>query len=249
MTDRLQASVSEGFARVTLARAPVNALTADYLGEISALFAGLAGRDDVKGVVLESAFKVFSAGLDLRETQGFGAAEQTAIVDALNRTFTDLYAFPKPLVAAVGGAAIAGGLFFPLTADLTVATRAATFGLAEVRVGVDFPVGPLEIARAELSPAGLRRLMLTGRPVDVTRAREIGIVDTVAEPGALIEAALAAVRDLAGAPPLAYAAVKAQIRAPTLDQLRRAIAEGSDPARDGWFTDETKAAMAAAIAR
>ena len=239
----------DGIAVLTLARAPVNAMNPDFLGAIDRALEALGADPGVRGVVVASALKVYSAGLDLREMQGYGQSEQAAIVDALNQTFRDLYGFAKPIVAAVNGAAIAGGMFLPLTADHTVAVANAKFGLSEVQVGANFPAAPMEIARAELLPSGLRTLMLSGRPVEADRALHFGVVDEIVPDAKLMEKAIGVARDLATAPPNTYAAVKAQLRAPALQAIDQAIRERSDPTRTGWFTDETKAAMAAALTR
>ena len=98
-----------------------------------------------------------------------------------------------------------------------------------------------------LSPEAQRRLMLGGHPVDATDARTMGIVDEIAKPEALMDRALTVARDYAKNPPLAYAAIKAQLRQPALAIIHDAIDNGSDPTRAGWFTAETKAAMAAII--
>ena len=238
----------DGIAVVTMHRAPVNALMPDFLAEVAAAAAACAADPAVRALVLTSGLKVLSGGFDLKAAQAFTRDKETAIVDHLNADFTSLYAFPKPLITAANGAAIAGGLFFVLSADYTVAARHAEFGLAEVRVGANFPVGPLEIARDALSPAARRRLMLGGRPVDAETARAMGIVDEIAEPDALLDRAVAVARDYAENPPLAYAAIKAQLRGPALKTIHDTIANGSDPTRTGWFTEETKAAMAAMIA-
>lgn len=239
----------DGVSVLCLRRAPVNALNPAFMDQISRDLDAMASDSSVRALVLASPFKVFSAGLDLREMSEYGPEDETAIVDSLNRTFLDLYEFPKPLVAAVNGAAIAGGLFFPLAADHTVAVEGAKFGLSEVRVGASFPVSPLEIARAELTPAGLRTLMLRGRPVDAQRAMDFGIVDEIVEADDLLDRATDAAHDLAAAPAGTYAEIKRQIRGEAIDRMRLAVAEGSDPTRAGWFTEETRAAMAAALTR
>ncbi|MEM7056892.1 MAG: enoyl-CoA hydratase/isomerase family protein [Pseudomonadota bacterium] len=239
----------DGISVLNLSRAPVNALNPAFMSQIERDLDRLSSDPLVRALVLASPFKVFSAGLDLREMIDYGPEEETAIVDALNRTFLALYEFPKPLVAAVNGAAIAGGLFFALAADHTVAVESSKFGLSEVRVGASFPVSPLEIARAELTPAGLRTLMLRGRPVGAERAMDFGVVDEIVEAEDLLDRATDAAHDLAAAPAATYAAIKRQIRGDTIDRMRLAVAEGSDPTRAGWFTEETRAAMAAVLAR
>ena len=248
MTAPISTEVTDdGIAILTLNRAPVNALVPAFLEDIAATLDSLATDARVHAAVLTSGLGVLSAGFDLKAAQAFTLADETDIVDHLNTDFATMYAFPKPLITAANGAAIAGGLFFVLTADYTVAVPQATFGLAEVRVGANFPVGPLEIARDALSPEVQRRLMLGGHPVDATDARTMGIVDEIAEPEALMDRALTVARDYAKNPPLAYAAIKAQLRQPALAIIHDAIDNGSDPTRAGWFTAETKAAMAAMI--
>ena len=239
----------DGISVLCLRRAPVNALNPSFLGQIERDLERLASDPDVRALVLASPFKVFSAGLDLREMVEYGPEQETEIVDALNRTFLAMYGFPKPLVAAVNGAAIAGGLFIPLAADHTVAVPDAKFGLSEIRVGATFPTAPLELARAELSSQGLRTLMLRGRPVDAERAMDFGIVDEIVPADDLLDHATDAAHDLAAAPAQTFASIKQQIRGDVLDRLTLAVAEQSDPTRLGWFTDETRAAMKAALTR
>jgi len=239
--------LGDGISCLTLNRAPVNALNPGLLQEFAGRLDELAIDDAVKAVIIDSAFKVFSAGLDLKEAQGFDLVAQQAIVRGLNVSFTKLFSFPKPTIAAVGGAAIAGGLFFVLASDYRVATPHAKFGLAEVRVGADFPIGPLEIARAMLSPNDLRRLMLGGQPVGADAALSAGIVDVVIEVEDLRATALEVAQDYARIPPKTYAAVKHQMRSGTIAVIKNAMANGANTPADGWFNDETKDAMAVMI--
>jgi len=234
----------EGIAGIELNRGPVNALSPAVLMGLVEMLAEMEADDSVRAVVLSSPFKVFSAGLDLKEMQDFDIAQQHAIVEALNLGFLALFAFPKPVVAAVGGAAIAGGLFFVLGSDIRVAGPRARFGLAEVRVGADFPVCPMEIARATLDPNTLRRLMLTGQPITAQEARAAGLIDLLEEDaGILLDRALAEARALAELPSLAYASVKRQIRGPAIAAIEAAMAQGANAPEGGWFNAQTRDAM------
>ena len=248
MTDTvLHEDLGDGVALMTLNRPPVNALNPSFLADVEDHLEHLEKDAAVHSVIVASSFKVYSAGLDIKQAQAYSVDEQTAIVDRLNSAFARLFGFPKPVVAAVSGAAIAGGMFFVLSADYAVTHKGAKFGLAEVRVGASFPVGPLEIARATLPPSAMNRLMLSGHPVSARTALEIGFVDEVVAEDKVIETAMAAAVDLAAAPPKAYAAIKAQVRAPALTMINSAIANRSDPIRPGWFSDETGAAMKAML--
>lgn len=243
-TDWLKLNIADGgIAEIELARGPVNALSAGFLLDFAALISDLSARPDICAIVLTSRFKVFSAGLDLKEAQEFDLSEQNAIVAGLNIAFLRLFACPRPTVAAVNGAAIAGGLFFVLASDFRIAAPAAKFGLAEVRVGADFPVGPLEIARATLTPDMQRRLMLSGRPVTAEFAERAGLVDEIAPADGLRARALAAAAMLADSPPGTYATVKHQIRGAAIARIEAAMAAGANAPEGGWFTEETRSAM------
>ncbi|MEY8837939.1 enoyl-CoA hydratase/isomerase family protein, partial [Cribrihabitans sp. XS_ASV171] len=167
------------------------------------------------------------------------------IVKGLNLGFLALFSCPKPTVCAVSGAAIAGGLFYVLAADFRIAHPGAKLGLAEVRVGADFPVGPMEIARATLDPNTLRRLMLTGQPMSAEEAHRDAVVDVIDEDPrarALSEAAR-----LAQNPPKTYGSIKRQIRGHVIREIEQAMLNGANAPRDGWFNDETRDAMARMI--
>lgn len=234
----------DGIIELQLGRGPVNALSSDFLLDFAAEIKQLGQDADVRAIILSSPFKVFSAGLDLKEAQEFDLEQQHAIVRGLNEGFLALYACPKPTVAAVNGAAIAGGLFFVLASDLRVAVSKASFGLAEVRVGADFPVGPLEIALATLDSNTQRRLMLTGQPIGAVAARNASIVDIITEGvDELMPRALTEARKLAKLPPMTFASVKQQLRGDTIARIEAAISAGGNSPTDGWFNSETKPAM------
>ncbi|MDX1710680.1 MAG: enoyl-CoA hydratase/isomerase family protein [Rhodovibrionaceae bacterium] len=236
-----------GIALLTLDRPPANALNPDLLAALDGQLQEIVESDEVRAVVVTGAGRLLSAGMDLKELQGFAPEEERATVEWLNRCFGTLYSMPLPVVAAANGHAIAGGLFLVLASDYRVASERALFGLAEVRVGVSFPVAPMEIARAELPPHALRRLMLSGANISADQAERIGIADELAPPDGVVERALAVARDYAALPPKAYAAVKAQVRAEAILRIRAAVEDRQEPLLTGWFTEETRAAARAQL--
>lgn len=236
----------DGVVELVLNRPPVNTLEPETLMGFRNVMNDVSGDADVRAIVLSSACKVFSAGLNLKQAQHFDLDDQRAIVDGLNQGFMALFTSPKPVICAINGPAIAGGLFFVLASDNRIAVPRAQFGLAEVRVGVGFPAGPLGIARATLDTIMTRRLMMRGQPIDAQAALAAGLVDDIVEPDALAQAALETAREFAQIPPAAYAAVKSQLRADTIAQITAAVA--AETAADlPWYTDETAAAMARMI--
>lgn len=229
----------DGVVELSMNKAPVNALTADALMGFCDVMAALGLDNSVRAIVLSSPLKVLSAGLNLKEAFGFDEVAQRAVVDGLNQGFLAQYGCPKPVICAAAGSAIAGGFFFVLASDYRVSCSTAQFGLAEVRVGVDFPVGPLEIARATLSSNDLRRLMLRGQAIDADQALAAGIVDAIVPREDVLTEALKIAAEYAALPPQAFASVKMQIRGETIEKITAKIA--TEP--DTWFTEETRDAM------
>ena len=236
-----------GVAVVTLDRPPVNALNPACLGALDGALEALQSNRDVRAVMLTGAGKAFCAGMDLKEVQAFTVEDQTAMVEALNRVIARLYGFPKPVVAAVNGHAIAGGLLLLLGTDFRIASAAAVFGLAEVRVGIRYPLAALAMIERELSPPVRRRLLLSGNTVGAEAAERMGIVDEVVDAGAVMDRARAAADDFARIPPGTFAAVKAQLRAECLSVIHDVQSRRSDPLLHGWFNAETKDAARAIL--
>ena len=244
----VEQDLGEGVRVLRLNRPPASALNTPFLLSIAQRLNELAHMNDLRALVLTGSGKVLSAGLDLKEAVEFSLTEQTAVCDALNRAYGALYGFPKPVIAAVNGHAIAGGLFFVLAADYRIAAHGSRFGLTEVRVGVRFPVSALEIAREELSPTLRRRLLLSGRNVEADEALDHKMLDEVQAQDAVMSRAVSVARDYATIPPIAYRDVKRQLREPALAKIRDAIDNGNDETLDGWFTEESRAAASALLA-
>ena len=236
-----------GITRLVLNRPPVNAFNSAFLDLMSAHLDTLQADITVKAVILSSNSEVLSAGMDLKEALGFDLQDQQAMVRGLNVSLTKLFAFPKPTIVAASGAAIAGGFFLVLASDYRIAGPKARFGLAEVRVGANFPVGPLAIARATLATNDLRRLMLGGNPIGAEAALAAGIVDCIEDGDAVMARAVHVAGEYAAIPPGTFADVKRQIRGPVIDTIEHAMANGANRPAEGWFTAETKAAMSRII--
>jgi len=234
----------DGVVELQLGRAPVNALSSEFLLDFAAEIESLGQDSNVGAIVLSSPFKAFCAGLDLKEAQNFNVEQQQATVRGLNKAFMALYTCPKPTVVAVNGAVIAGGLFFVLASDLRVSASKASFGLAEVRVGVDFPVVPLEIARATLDSNTQRRLMLTGQPIGAVAARNANIIDIIIEDVTeVLSRAVKEAKTLAELPPKTFASVKQQLRRDTISRIEAGLALNDSGAQEDWYSSETIPAM------
>jgi enoyl-CoA hydratase len=169
--------------------------------------------------------------------------------DALNRAFYGVYSCPVPMVGAINGHAIAGGLVLALCCDWRIAVQTPFLaGLTEVRVGVPYPVAAMEVARQELRPDVARRLVLFGQNITATAAVDAGVFDEMADPAALLERALAKAGEFAALPQSAFASSKRQLRSRACAAIEAAIA-GAEPLLKGWLSPETIQAAATVLAR
>jgi enoyl-CoA hydratase len=176
----------DGYAIVTLDRpAKRNALTFAMRRHFADQLALLAEDDDVACAVLTGAAPDFCAGMDVSAFGG-DAANRREIVDSSTALFDALGAFPKPLLAAVEGRALGGGLGVVLACDIRVAGRGAVFGVPEVRFGA---AGGFASLRAAVGDGPARELALTARTFDAEEALRLGqLAEVVAEGGALARA-------------------------------------------------------------
>ncbi|SJZ35211.1 Enoyl-CoA hydratase/carnithine racemase [Enhydrobacter aerosaccus] len=246
----LEIERQDEIAIVTLARPPMNAMTTELLEEASSVFGELAAQESVRAAVITGQGPAFSAGLDLKVVPRLGPSEQRRLIMALNDAFGALYAWPKPLVAAVNGHAIAGGLVLALCADCRIAADVALqVSLAEVKVAVTYPVAALEVARAELVPAAARRLILLGESLDMQQALSLGVFDRCVPPRSLLLEAVGQARRHAELPSKAFATIKRELRATSLARIAAARAGDGEPRLEEWLGEETRRAASAALRR
>lgn len=237
-----------GIAVVTFARPPMNAMDAAMLEELAALFDRLAGDPVVRAAVVIGEGKAFSAGLDLKLLPKLGVAEQRRLVAAMNDGFGTLYAWPKPLVTAINGHAIAGGMVVALCGDWRiVADVPLKASLAEVRVGVPYPVSALDIARSELAPTAARRMILFGEELDAAATMVLSVFDECVPPDELLAQAIARAEKDAQLPPQAFALTKRQLRSAPLARIAAARAGEAEPRYSAWLGEETRRAAATAL--
>ena len=196
-------------------------------------------------VVLTGREGFFSAGADLKVAPTLDADGQRGMVAGINSIFAGWYGFPAPVVAAVNGHAIAGGLILALCADYRVGSAEGQYGLTELKAGLPYPSVAMAVVRAELHGPGARRLVLGADLVGAKEALEAGAFDEVCEPDQVLHRATEVARGLASLPAEAYRKVKSQLRGPVLEA---ALAQ-PDPLLEGWAGAETADAVDAVLRR
>src|SRR4051794_19785606 len=218
---------------VRIQRPPVNAIDPELAADGFALLEELSSEPR-GAVVLTGSGDSFSAGLDIRVAPTLDEQQQRSMREGVNKLLGGWALFPRPLVTAVNGHAIAGGLILALCGDFRVAGPDGQFGLTEVKVGVPYPPAAMAIVRSELSPPIARRYALGGEVVGSDAALRDGMFDRVVAADEVLPTAIAAARELA---PLAGPAYTQTKRA-----LRSAVVRALEPdaiADESWLADDT----------
>jgi enoyl-CoA hydratase len=228
-----------------MARGKGNALNLELAGALVDALDRLDGSAARAGV-LTGQGSVFGAGVDLPALVAGGPEYVRRFLPLVQRGFERLATFPKPLVAAVNGHAIAGGAILMFGCDQRLLARGtARVGLTEIRVGVEFPAWALELARFATPPQHFPTLVGTGRTWLPEEALARGLVDEVVEPERLLERAVAVAEELAAVPPAAFAATKLAVRRPMIEAARRQAALTDEAVLEQWCAPETLRQVAA----
>lgn len=225
-------------------RPPVNALDVEFLEALEGALQDLEGSD-AAAVVLTGTGRCFSAGVDLRRVVAGGEPYVRELVPRIESCFLRLFAFPRPVVAAINGHAIAGGCVLAFACDHRIMVDGeATIGVPELVVGVPWPVLALEVVRFAVPHFRAQELVYSGRTMGPDEAHRIGIVEETIEPEHLLDAALESAGRLGAMPAEAFRMAKLQLRGPSLDHAARRGAEQDRRVVDGWAAPETLQAIA-----
>jgi len=189
-------------AIVTLNRPEArNAVNGELAEAMDGILDDLEADDAITVVILTGAGSTFCAGADLKKVAKGKGGELATKKGGFGGVVTRK--FPKPIIAAVNGPALAGGFEVVLTCDLVVAVETAKFGLPEAKRGLFAAAGGLIRLPKRIPVAIATEMAITGDPIDANRALELGLVNQIVPEGQVVDAALALAERIAVNGPLA----------------------------------------------
>jgi enoyl-CoA hydratase/carnithine racemase len=212
MAEFVTLETTDGIGTIRLNRPRVNALN-DQVTEELAAAARAAAADEVRAVVIYGGERVFAGGADIKDMAEAGYAEMTARASRLHEAMNLLAGLGKPVVAAITGYALGGGLEVALAADFRVAGESARLGQPEILLGVIPGAGGTQRLPRLIGPAKAKDLVFSGRMVNAAEALAIGLVDQVVPDADVYQAAVDMVKRYAAGPALALRAAKQAIDA------------------------------------
>ena len=233
---------------VRLERAHGNAIDDSLVEGLVAALAEAEADPEVGGVLLSAAGKLFSPGLDLQELVALDREGMERFMRHFSAAILNLYTFPKPVVAAVQGPALAGGCVIALCADWRVLRRGAVIGLNEVKVGVPLPFGVALIVRDAVPKNKLTGVVLLGRNYADGDALNAGLADELADPTDVESRARERLEEFLSKDAFAFAVTKRYLRSPVVERIRANNRLLLPEWLDGWFSKGTRARIEEIVA-
>jgi enoyl-CoA hydratase/carnithine racemase len=235
----VEVQLRSGIATVVLQRGPVNALNPAVIEELSATFRNLQSDTEASAVVLTGRGKFFSFGFDIPELLSHTRAEFTRYLTSFTTLYRDLFVYPKPLVAALNGHAIAGGCMIALACDSAIMVQgSAKIGLNEIGFGSSIFAGSTEMLQFRTGSRA-SDVLYSGAMYSPAEAQEIGLVAEVVAPEALLDRAREIAGKLASRRPAAFASIKSLLRKPVAEAMASREAASIREFVDIWYSEPT----------
>jgi len=194
--------VEDSIALVQLANPPVNAHSQQLLEEVAWTFDTISDREDIRVAVLTGEGKCFCAGADIKEriSKAREDGDHWQNSRRAREAYHSIMECQKPVIAAINGPALGGGLALAASCDMLLASEKGCLGLPEINVGL---LGGGRHAQRLFSHSRQRRMMLTGMRMFGPELYRLGVVEECTSPEDLMETALGLAREIAGKSPLA----------------------------------------------
>ena len=237
-------------AVLTLAHGKANALDTEFCRAVIGQFEKLAKAKNVEAVVITGQGAMFSAGVNLLRASDGGVKYLRTFLPALNKMFDTIFNFPKPVIAAINGHAIAGGCVLACCADYRMMVRGnGRIGVTELLVGLPFPALAFEVMRFVVGPRWFAETIYTGETYAPEAGLERGLLHELVEQNALMPRAIAAAEMLARLAPAAFRQTKAQMRLPVTERIKKDGKKTDAAVTKIWCTPASVASIKSYVAR
>jgi enoyl-CoA hydratase len=229
---------ADGIRVLKLAHGKVSAMDIE-LGEALTRELADAAAAPITAVIVTGSGSAFSAGVDLFRVVNDGPEYGRRFLPVLDEFLRAALIFPKPMVAAINGHAIAGGCILAAACDHRIMVEGnGRIGIPELAVGVPFPALPLQIMAARLADGPLRDLVFTGRTVQIDEAKAMGLIDEKCPAGMLLDRAAEVAQRLASIPAGAFALTKEAFFTPILQRAAH-LADLNARVVEAWLQPHT----------
>jgi enoyl-CoA hydratase len=229
-----------GIATVTLARDKVNAVDEEMVDELRVCLDGLKDDDAVRAVIFTGRGKFFSFGFDIPRFLSYAKPDFIRYLTKFTHLYTELFVFPRPVVAALNGHTIAGGCMLALACDARLMSRGrGKISLNEITFGASVFAGSVEMLKHCAGPRNAETILLSGAMFDAEEARALGLVDRVTGEEELMAVATARAEELADRDRAAFSSIKGLLRGPVAQEMRRREEASILEFTEIWYSEST----------
>ena len=211
MREYVRVEVEDGVGTIRLDRPKMNALNGQVQDQLAEAARQVTEDNAVRAVVIYGGERVFAAGADIKEMAEMSYSKMSVHSARLQESTTALAAIPKPVIAAITGYALGGGLEVALAADFRVAGENAKLGQPEIQLGVIPGAGGTQRLTRLVGPAKAKDLIYSGRHVEADEAERIGLVDRVVPDAEVYKSAKEWAESFVNGPAIALRAAKEAI--------------------------------------
>jgi enoyl-CoA hydratase/carnithine racemase len=208
---------------LTIDTPPVNAMNSENMAALVDAVEKFGADSEARVMVITGAGKCFVAGADINELATCDAVKGEAISRKGHETYSVLYQTSKPIIAAVNGMALGGGLELALSCDIRVVDESTKLGLPESGLGILPGAGGTQLLSRMIGVGRALDMMLAGRLVSPAEGQQLGFVERVAPKGEALNQAMELAQALAKQPPLALGAIKRLAYAPWSMSLKEGL--------------------------
>lgn len=234
-------SVEDRIALVAISRPKVNALNESVIDELFQCFNKLALDDEVKAIVLSGEGSFFSFGLDIPEFYTYSKEEFLEIMLMFSNLLKTLFLFPKPVVCAMNGHAIAGGCMLAMTCDYRLmASEKAKISLNELTFGSTLFSTGVETLRFLVGDNKASQILYSGSMFSPEDAFKLGLIDEVVSKENLRDSALKIAKDFSGRDSRAFQSIKFLLRKQTANEIEKSDRNSITEFVDIWYSDNAR---------
>jgi len=238
--DFVQVSKADGIATITLARGKVNALNEPMVEELRHSFEGLEKDKAVTAVILTGRGKFFSFRFDIPEFLSYPKDDFVRYLIKFADFYSYLFLFPKPVIAALNGHAIAGGCMLATACDYRVMVpEKAKIALNEITFGASVFAGIAEILKFCVGSKNAATILYSGTLYSPQEALDLGLIDQIVPLKNLLEEAKRSAEDLAQKNAAAFKSIKNLLRQPVADEIFKRETSSIHEFVDIWYSEET----------
>jgi len=193
LTKSIRLDVNPPFAEIVLNKPEKrNALSVDMWAEIPTLVQSATDNPEVKILIIHGGDSgAFAAGADISEFEEIYASRDSAQASGqtIGAALDAVEACPKPTIAAIEGACVGGGVSLAMACDLRVASKGSKFGVTPGKLGLVYPAGDTRRLLEAIGPSATKDILFTGRIFPAEEAKELGLIDRLADPGGSLSTA------------------------------------------------------------